>query len=181
MKLLFKFLIFIALTSCIDHTSDYDKVLNKVRFPFAKRVCKSNKFTIGMFGGGIGGKVSLGFDGIANLEVDEVRKLLVSLEEQFIDELNSNEELASWWDSPADPYKIEIALEFSKKDNSFVDPPYIAYAFVVRNKVHYSSHDKDNKMHELVLIESYDDAYRIVYGHDRVPQTQPVCAFNNNI
>ena len=170
MKRFFCLVLCFCLTNCTASSRskyDYDEIVDKISAKYVKKICRNKEFRLAMVGGGIGGKISLGFDTIASLGIPEVRILLIQKEEEFLALINGTHEIQPYLDSPSSAQKVSIKIGFFGSDKNFVPPPYIAYAYIDKNTIYYGTYDLETGRLVTIFEEPYDEAYKIVYGRDR--------------
>ena len=76
------------------------------------------------------------------VKIPEARKILLDAAESFLQLANENEALKEVLENnPLTVEEITINIGFLKIDESFQEPPYIAYAYVKQGCIHYCYYD----------------------------------------
>lgn len=170
MKCFFVLVLFLCLTSCLGGSrSSYDEIVDKISAQYVKKVCQTNDFTLMMIGGGVGGKISLGFKTIACVSISGARLILLQKEEDFLALINGTPEIQPYLNGPSSAQTVSIKIAFYGSDKTFVIPPYIAYAYISDNTVFYAVSEVENDRIMTIFSEPYEEAYKIVYGKEREP------------
>jgi hypothetical protein len=172
-KYLLWLLICIIVTSCIGsrRMSEHQKILRKITNAYIDKSIKEEGFRLSSFGGGMIGdiqRIHLGFDLLAELDIDKARVLVVRKEEEFLDILNGNREVRPYlhvYPFPAERFEFEIGFE-NTSGRLFAESPNLAFVFVGSGKVHYSIYNKEKSELETIYTEPYEEAYKIVYGEN---------------
>lgn len=95
--------------------------------------------------------------------VDEVRKLYVEIAEEYLQRINSNEELRPYLH--VYPFTIEnLALTLSFEDVAYRirKDGYVAYAYIPKDNLIYYKEYKSDEQYHLLLSEPYAEAVKIV-------------------
>lgn len=168
MKYFFGLFLCFCLTNCLaSGRSEYSNIVDNIKIQYIRQLCRNKEFTLMMVGGGIGGKMSLGFKTTASVDIPEARRILVQKEEGFLSLINGTQEIQPYLNQPSSPETISIKIAFYGSDGNFVGPPFIAYAYVARNTIFYAISDVENNRIVTIFEEPYDEAYKIVYGKER--------------
>ena len=122
--------------------SEKDKISDVVLFDVAKNLkSKFNLYPIGS-----GGKMldeikllSLSFEYIDTLNIEEIRNLFISCAEIFIKTINENKKIRQFlFEYPVTIKNVELTIFFVTKEGNSVLPPSIAVVSNKDNKISYS-------------------------------------------
>ncbi len=161
------FLIFFS-TSCelSDRRDNYIDIVAKITDQYKKKVVLDENLVVLGEGGGMMGDIQcviLTFNSFRKINIPEARKLIVKLEQEFLQMLNVNKDVRPFLhDFPVQSRNFELSLIFSTLDNNLILPPYLANVFVLNGKIYYNTYNKEKKMMELEYSELYDEALKIV-------------------
>ncbi len=161
----------ILLFSCEHVERDYVKIVDEITAEYKNEVIKQYNLVLLGEGGGMMGdiqRISLTFNMYRSLNLAEARNLIVKLEERYLEMLNDNKDVRPYLHNyPFAPKSLKIAITFSSPEKNFVLPPDIANVVVLDGEVCYRTYNKEKKMLDEIFSESYEDAYKIVYGHEK--------------
>jgi hypothetical protein len=166
-------LLCLCLTGCVSNGKtgkEHTKIVDRITAKYVRKA-RDEGFVISATGGGMMGDIRhirLELDTVANLEIPQVREIIVRKEEELLDMLNADREVRPYLH--VYPCGIEIfrlGIGFSDPAGSFAELPYIAYATVLVGRVNYSIFDQDKRRLDKVYDEPYEEAYRIVFGKER--------------
>ncbi len=173
----FSFLILVfLLTACHKSNSDLaDVQLNR----YAKKAYKEKGLVMEGSGGSMMNDIkefALSFTCPDYLTLDETRKLVVQIIDEFVQQINSDEEIRPRLHTyPLPPNNISLMIGFS--DNQYNYPPkeYIAFAYTSEGIINY--HHWDIEKLESVKFcdrysESINDAVKIVMQEENPPHLQ---------
>jgi hypothetical protein len=173
MKYIIMLLMLIFINGCFaggKTDTDYEKIVDKVIDAYVSKSVKEDGFRLSSFGGGLMGdiqKINLGFDVMAELDIDQTRILIVKKEEEFLSMLNVNREVRPYLhEYPFPANRFELKMGFRKKDGSYVDTPNIAYVSILSGVIYYRIYDKAKKEYKRIYSEPYEEGYKIVYGEN---------------
>ncbi len=119
---------------------------------------------------GIGGammynieKMNLVFDSYRNqrLNIDQARRLLITISQGFIERINSNNDIRSYLKKyPTDHHNLYLAISFCDENENEVPKEYVSYVYLSEGKIHYCFFDseKDEFIKEKDFKESYEEA-----------------------
>ncbi len=165
MKIIFPLSITLIFASCFPSPVHVDKAESHMISFSAKMEREGFQLT------GSGGAmmddikgINLSYQTSQNLNVDEVRILLVQRIEAFLYQINKDCEIRPYLhDYPFSSRNVYFTITFSKKNGDYVDPPFVAYVALMnkRNIIAYYTFDKEKDALEDFHIESYDDALKI--------------------
>lgn len=169
MKFLALALLVLMIVGCTNsRKSMYIQMVNEITADYMQKVSQQGDFVPNVIGGGMIGEVqriSAGFETHQQLDVSQVRLLLVEKEELFLSLLNSHKGIRPFLHTyPFEAKDFELTMSFITSTGKRVDPPQIALAFVLLGKIYYSIYNSEANRLETVFSESYDEAYKIVYG-----------------
>lgn len=170
--LVFFLLILISCSHIIENKDGYEKYSNRIISEYIKKIKqKGDIYPIAIGGKTSGGVqcVFLTFESKAFHTIESSRKLIVEMEQELISMINNSLEIRPFlYQCPVQDEIFKLTLGFVGEDNFFVSPPFIAIASICNGNVRYSTlGPKKEGPFENVHIETYDEAYRIVYGKDR--------------
>lgn len=160
--IIFGLILFSACISDPPHVKAAHQVMNT----FTKKM-KTEGLSLRGSGGAMMGdiqQISLGFGIVENRSVDEVRLLFIRETETLLDQVNINANIRPYLhDYPFTSKNIFFKITFCKPDGYFVDPPYIAYVSLMNNRdrIFYSTYNKDKNTLENCFDESYEEALNI--------------------
>ncbi len=161
------------LTGCLGANKEddgYRKFSNKITQQFIGDIFQEGKLYLVGKGASINEiqTVSLTFETISNVDVASARKLYVNMMEKYLKLLNDNLEIRPYLNRY--PYGIEafdLTIGFVKSNGRFADPPYLGEVTGYQEKIAYDIYDLEKKFLKTIYSESYDEAYKIVYGKER--------------
>lgn len=106
--------------------------------------------------------ISITFGGGMFLDISQVRYLMVSFVEQFLDMINNDSEAKTYMHNyPFTKDNLSFHLSFRCPPKSFARPPYIAYAMLCKGNISYDIFNIENSELTEVLSEPYEEAFRI--------------------
>lgn len=151
-----------ALSACTP-TPKYIVAINHLTSDFSKEVYQETGLKLAGSGGALMDdikKVSLTFIGNYELEVPEVRILMVGLIEKLLLKINTDQSVRPYLHNfPFTRDNLMFHISFGFPD--FVRPPYIAFTLIVKDKIYYDVKVDDNLPLETFYEESYEEAFRI--------------------
>jgi hypothetical protein len=148
-----------AFNSVIEKTSK--KINDKYHFAF-----------IGSGGGSKNGKfwfIGLSFNRFGStLDISEGRKLIVTIAEEFLTEINLDKNVANYFDPfPLTEKNIELDIfTFSEEEDDIIDPG-LAVISLRNGDISYITTDED-LMFKPITRESYSDALKIVKDNNQL-------------
>lgn len=159
----------IILTSCEDVPS-HIRTSNIITRNYLDKVTKK----YGVYCYGIGGsfRENIHIIDITFTTYDEIqdiniaRYLYVNLMEEFMQEINNNENIRQYlvtYPFPIEGFKMSIIFS-DKTTNYFAKNPFIADVMLAKGNLVYSTLDKENFGFEEIYRESYSEAYEKVFG-----------------
>ncbi|MBA3603343.1 MAG: hypothetical protein H0W50_06825 [Parachlamydiaceae bacterium] len=162
--------LFIFVTSCqMSNRHDYIEIVDKITNQYKNKVILDENLVLMGEGGGMMGdiqRVTLTFNSFRKLDIPEARKLIVKLEQEFLQMLNDNRDVRPFLhDFPVQSKNFELSLIFSSLENGFVLPPYLASVFVLNGKIYYNTYNEGRKMMKLEYSEVYEEDFKTVFEY----------------
>ncbi|MBA3603012.1 MAG: hypothetical protein H0W50_05090 [Parachlamydiaceae bacterium] len=168
-------LVCICLTGCMSsyHPEDgYSKHSTIITDLYLKQISNDGKFFVmgsGRSNSGFNQRVILLLETVGNYDIPRARELFVELEEKFLVLLNNSIEIRPYLDHyPCGTEAFELTLVFKCPKGSFAQPPYLGEVTVSKDKIYYDVDNKEKKIFLPIFSEPYDEAYKIVYGKEKV-------------
>ncbi|CDZ81074.1 hypothetical protein BN1013_01602 [Candidatus Rubidus massiliensis] len=159
-----------------DSRSPSVKAFENVLYQSAKLLEKKHNVSAMGSGGGIPEGVvkefMLSFEVKGILTKEECRKLLIAMGTDFLNFVNSNQEVRPYlYKYPFEPKDICITLFFRDQNDNFVDYPYISVASYRYGDLTYKTQKYDREKDRIQTIteeqESVEDALKIVKGNQK--------------
>lgn len=157
----------IFLIACMP-TLPHVRAAHKVMDSFTKKMKKE-----GLYLQGSGGAmmrdiqyITLGYEIVQKMTVEEARMLFISKAEALLDQINSDENIRPYLhDYPFTSKNIFFKITFCKPNGEFVDPPYPTYVVLFNHKdqIVYNIYDHQTERLETLYEESYQDALKIYH------------------
>ncbi len=120
--------------------------------------------TTGSLPGGIVKEIGAGFEVRKILTKDQAREIIVSCVEEFLNAVNTNEELKPYLkEYPFEPKNIYVMLCIYDKKTKPVYHPFIGTASSLKGNIYYRTDDPDKKnQYKAEYEESFEEALRLV-------------------
>lgn len=156
-------------------TPKYVPMAQKLRSEISDRIAK--KYCMSLIGmeGGMSRHVNLlgaVFEIVGPKTKEELRSLLVASVEEFLQTMNSNEEIRPYLRNfPFDASNISIKIHVVDKQNKQIVHPNLCWGTAICGHISFYSDDENSMCgdYKSSEYESYQEAYAIVKG--RKPQT----------
>ena len=157
---------------CSYREPDHVRAIDKLMSSYSKQVKKQ----WGLYLAGSGGAmmydvkaVALDYECIANVTLEEARKLYVDLVEGFVDLVNKDEPVRPYLHNyPFTSSNCECSIMFLGKNHRFHANEQITCVAKVKEKIYYSGYDPVKDMLYDIYAEPYEEAVRLVRGSSRV-------------
>ena len=173
MRFCFAFLSLCFLFSCNqEKMPDHVVLADKITGKYTEQIKKDENFSLVGFGSNyVNGihRIGLDFQSERTVNITEARNLLVRSVSKLLDAVNSNEDIRRYLDHyPYTAKGIELAIDFSDKNEHECKNGSIAYVYVFHNKranenvVLYKVYDLEKRNYVEVHRETYEEAERIV-------------------
>lgn len=170
----FLFFIFFLLTGCNFHHSEeaeYCRMAYRIMDQFVRDMHKKNYLMCCSKGGGFLKKVNeihLSFETFGPLSQDELRILMVTVVEEFLNRINKDEEIRPYLvnypftDSNLNFIIALVDTRLNPIRNKGAGKDLLYGVFLIDGKLIYDISNEEKKMLQAVHRESYKEAYEIV-------------------
>lgn len=153
--------LFILLISCSSYkSSNYEKMADKITMKTAQKLEKERNLVLIGIGGGMMRNIrmmAMSFVYKHEISVGEGRSLLIAALEEYINAVNSNEEIRPYLvNYPFDPKNIEIRIFIHNPDNSPVAEGKISVISAIKGILEYDA-DEGNG-YKNIHRETYEEA-----------------------
>lgn len=153
-----------------DSRPEHIKLSQKISENFAKEVKAQRNFKFIGRGGSLFEnveKVSLSFKSEDYSNIANARIILVEMRESLITHYNNDEKIRPYLSNfPFIPKNIEITIFFEKKQ-LIPSQKLVSSVFPIEHLVYYYLYDSSTGAILETYTETYEEAYKIVYGHER--------------
>ncbi|CCB90056.1 hypothetical protein [Simkania negevensis] len=150
--------------------SNHEIIANKLIAQVAKDLSKRYKIRAVGFGGAIHEQVeelSLSFECCRTMSIDEYRDLLVHCAEDFLDQVNSNEEIRPYLQNyPFSSKNIDLTIYVHSENKKRFDVGQLSCLAIQKEKIVYYYRDSEYTI-ELLKAEAYEEAKKIVFSEDK--------------
>ncbi len=185
MKFIFRIFIIsmglLCMNSCMDSTSGLTPE-GRRHYAFisksGRRIGKKYGMSIGAVGGGANNGIwlmSLDFQRYGlPLDIQQSRKLLVACMEEFLNDVNKDEELRPYLrDFPFSVNNIDMGIINYKEDGHDIYDPYITTISANNGKINYFTYDEINPhRYKSEFTETYQEAVAILKKEQEIsPET----------
>ncbi len=157
----------IFLISCGTPLSLGESQSMKVMTDFSQNYMKPKGFLLSGIGSAMPDKIhELDVDYVSSIHVnvEQARKLFIDHSQSFLDKINGDAALRPYLvEYPFTEKNIDFRLSF-ENNLKYYDPPYIAFVFLVNNKIYYNYYDNQKKKFMDAHEETYQEALKIVRG-----------------
>ena len=162
----------LLLVLCSYREPHHVRAIDKLMSSYSKQVKKQ----WGLYLAGSGGSmmydvkaVALDYDCIANVTLEEARKLYVDLVEGFVDLVNKDEPVRRYLHNyPFTLSNFVCSITFLNKNHHFNDNNQVTYVSCVNERIHYRGYDPvEDRLYD-IYAEPYEEAVRLVRGSSRV-------------
>ncbi|MGZ3632907.1 MAG: hypothetical protein ACXU9U_01055 [Parachlamydiaceae bacterium] len=149
----------------------YVPMVDKIQREYINSMEKEG-FSLAASGGGMVGdiqRLTVGFCAPFTLDFEQTRALFVVKVEEFLAMLNGNRELRPYLhEYPFPTERLTFGIAFQTPKGFIVEAPNIAHISMMGDQIHYCvSKDGRSVDYHPIHIETYNEAYKIVYGVDR--------------
>lgn len=164
-----KILLFIFLcASCQSMHQTPTSIADREVARFARRYPKDYGFNIVGTGGRTAysiQRVSIHFEGYQQVTVDEARCQLIHLYMAFMKQASKNPRfIAACKGGIFDYNNVHIDIVYGPKDSLFFTPPFVASAYIAKERVYYRQYDPYQRKLGDLYDESVEEAFEKVYG-----------------
>jgi hypothetical protein len=170
LMLFFPFLYFVShIVDPSKGLSKGDRISNQLIARFGKQMEEKYGFHPCAFGGGATEEgiwlFSIHFDYYHEpMLIDQARRLIVSCAEEFLELINSSEEIRPYLKNyPSTAKNIEIAIFFKSVERKKIYDPYMAVVSTNEGTITYRTEEEGNRFdYKLEVDESYEEALNIL-------------------
>jgi hypothetical protein len=162
----------LLLCGCQSRTSEQAQIVYHITDEFSNELKNKEGFQLTARGGLYFPKVrkiSLDYEVIRKIDLEEARKLLVRYVTKFLKSVNESEELKPYLDSyPYTPYGIHFTISFLDSnhrefmDGSIASVYLFGFEDIKRTYVHYNVFDSEKHKWVEIHQETYEEAEKIV-------------------
>ena len=168
-------LITVCLFGCFKDTrSPATQAFENTLYQSAKALEK--KYNVSAMGSGgsapmgVISNFTLSFEKKGILTKEECRKLLIAMGTDFLNFVNSNQEVRPYlYKYPFEPKDMRLTIFFSYENDDYIEPPYISVASYRLGDLTYKTQKYDREKNRFKTIneerESYEDALKILKGN----------------
>ena len=108
----------------------------------------------------------------ATLNKEQCRKLLIAMGTDFLNFVNSNQEVRPYlYKYPFEPKDMRLTIFFSYDNDDYIEPPYISVASYRLGDLTYKTQKYDREKDRIQTIteeqESVEDALKILKGNQK--------------
>ncbi len=139
----------------------------KIMQDFSQNYMKPQGFFLSGIGSSIPNQihqVSVHYISPQHITINQVRKIFINSVQNLICLINQNKKIRPYLVYyPFNEKNIKLSLAFENK-SKYYDPPYIAFVFLVKNKIYYNYYDNQKKKFTDAHEETYQEALEIVRG-----------------
>lgn len=153
--------IFVLLIACSGYkVSNYEKMADKITAKTAKKLEKERELILIGTGGGMMHNIrmmAMSFVYKHEIDVDEGRTLLIAALGEYIEAVNTNEEIRPYLANyPFDPKNIEIRIFIHNPDNSNVEEGKISVISAINGILKYDA--DEGYGYKRIHRETYEEA-----------------------
>ena len=168
LKILLHFLLFcFTCAGCLERKMNLSDISSneKIELKIISKVCRKLEKEKKIFFCEIGNEKkenfyirSIGFKYFEKLTIDEMRKLLIYIVNQFIENYNSSDDLLSDVKTLYRVKNFEIVVYLREKNGDFIPYPELTMGELYNNRLIYSSMDVIKYKIETLYQETYEEA-----------------------
>jgi hypothetical protein len=166
-KKLFLIGVLLSMCSCNDSKNkdlDYTEIANKITFQFAKKMQKSKNLMFAGWGGAMMRDIqtmNVSFNYYVPLQVPAARKLVVECVQEYLKDINANEEVRPYLRNyPFTEKNVTLAIFLYEKNGDDSFHPNLRYVTSSIGNIRYCSHN--GKEFIDLLKEPYEEALKIL-------------------
>jgi hypothetical protein len=150
-----------------EHLKEADGFTNQ----FINHALKKHNLVCFGSGGGFMEQINrfhLSFYSGGEKSIDEFRKLMVFVIDDFITQINSNEKIKPYLaEYPFPPERLTLSIALLGDDrkpiiNKGSDTTLLTHAFLLKGKLHFHTRNEEKYPDKRKYIETYEEAYNIV-------------------
>ena len=175
MKKLTVFILLFIFSACHKSNSDLaDVQLSR----YAKKAYQEKGLVMEGSGGSMMTDIkelTLSFSSSDHLTLDETRKLVVQIIDEFLQQVNADKEICPRLHTPFTAQNISLMIGFRNREHQRPPKEYIALAYTSDGKIYYSHWDSE-KLESVKFCdhtqESINDAVKIVMEQEHLPHLQ---------
>ena len=153
---------------CSYREPDHVRAIEKLMSSYSKQVKKQWGLSLAGRGGAMMydvKEVTLAYNCIANVTLEEARKLFVDLKEGFVDLVNGDVTVRPYLHNyPFLPSNFDCSIIFVGKNGLFHTGNQITCISCVNERIHYRGYDPVKDMLYDIHAEPYEEAVRLVRG-----------------
>ena len=156
--------IFSSFILCSFFNPPHVRAAYNVMESFTKKMKKEGFRSVGSGGAMMDDvqQISLDYEIYQKLDVCQARMLFLKEAEALLHDINCNLKIRPYLhDYPSTCKNIFLTISFVAPNQMFVEPPYIAYVGLHKDKVVYSTFDKDAGKLVNIYEEPYEQALKI--------------------
>lgn len=165
-----KFIALISLLFCLSFSSfqipDYEIMADKITKKTAKKLRDYKNLVLVGSGGGMMYDVemmAMSFDYYHEVTIDEARKLIVYVINEYLSEINGNAEIRPYLhDNPFTAKNLEIRIWTCNRDGSKILPDKIDYFSAIEGQIRYYLPWVENQTNRSIRAESYEEAVKTI-------------------
>lgn len=169
------FILLLCLNPFAEKKTDYVKLSHKISDPFVAESKKKRGLTCIGSGGAFYTNVKevvLSFHSNFTVSLPEARRAFIEMTEDLIARYNAYEPIRPYMDNfPFTPKNIEVSILFGKKNNDNGEI-IVSGVLSVNGFVFYTMVPPNSSSEIAEFAETYNEAYRIVFGKDRDPPVE---------
>ncbi len=161
-------IMFLSLFSCSSFTyqvPDYEKIADKITEKTAEKLAEQKNLVLIGTGGRMMNDIqmmAMSFNYYHEVDLTMARKLLVYAIEEYLSEINNNEEVKSYLhEYPFTVKNIKINIFVYNPDKSRLSPEKIYLISSVEGKVSYYVRDADSR--KAICKETYEEAIKLLH------------------
>lgn len=130
-------------------------------------VAKKYNLSPSGIGGGKDGKfwlLTILFSAQRNINQSEARKLILDCVDEFLLNINSNEDIKPYLQNvPSTPQNVDLSIFFQQEDGRETFYPYIGVVGCNQGTIIYATNSKERRYHyESYITETYEEALAIL-------------------